>query len=185
MKLYVITHCETCYNRKGIFTGRVNSILTKHGHDHAKHLAEKLKNYQIDLAYTSPLTRNRQTLKHILKYHKKTPTIVDSRIIERDYGELARKSKNKYQQEHPDLYPVYHRSYRIAPPGGESMIQVEKRVLSFLDEVLTKMKTDNINVLIVAHKNSIRPILRHFMNLSPKEMMKLENLRHRIYTFNV
>jgi len=183
--LYVITHCESCYNRKNIFTGRINSVLTKRGHEHAKILAERLKNIEIGIAYTSPLTRARQTLRHILKYHPETKVVVDKRIIERDYGELSRKSKEKFKRENPKLYPIYHRSYDIAPPGGESMEQVEKRVLSFIKEVIEIMKKKQVNVLVVAHGNSIRPIRRYFERLTKNEMMKLENYRHKIFTYKV
>lgn len=183
--IYVITHCESCYNKRGIFTGRVNSKLTNTGHQHADQLAERLKDKKIDIAFTSPLARTRQTLKHILKYHPHTKVIVDQRLIERDYGQLSRKSKQKYQKEHPDLYPVYHRSYTVAPPGGESIQQVETRILSFIDDLLKQIKNESINALIVCHSNSIRPIRRFFEKLSPEEMMKLENLRHTIFTYQI
>ena len=130
LNLYALTHCESAYNKKEIFSGRVDSKLTKKGHEHAKQIAEKLKNKRIDLAFTSSLSRAKQTLNHILKYHPETEVIIDDRLIERDYGELSRKSKEKYKRQHPKLYPIYHRSYEIPPPGGESMAEVEKRVLS-------------------------------------------------------
>lgn len=183
LNLYVVTHCESCYNRRGIFTGQIDSILTKKGHKHAKVMAEELKNEKIDVAYTSPLTRARQTLEHILKYHPKTKMVIDKRIIERDYGKLSRKSKEKYKRENPKLYLVYHRSYNVPPPGGESMKKVEERVLAFIGKVIILMKENNTNILIVAHGNSIRPIRRYLEKLSPKQMMKLENLRHKVFRY--
>jgi len=185
MNLYVLTHCESCYNRRGIFTGRVDSKLTANGHKHAQRLAEKLKNKKIDIAFTSPLLRTRQTLKHILKYHPNTKVVIDDRLIERDYGRLSRKSKEKYKREHPDLFPIHHRSYTVAAPGGESMQQVEKRVMSFIKELLTSMRKESANVLIVCHGNSIRPIRRFFEKLSSREMMELENLRHRVFMYHI
>lgn len=185
INLYVVTHCESCYNRRGIFAGQVNSILTKRGHKHAEILAERLKNEKIDIAYTSPLVRARQTLKHILKYHPETKIVVDKRIIERDYGKLSRKSKEKYRREKPKLYSIYHRSYDVPPPGGESMKQVEKRVVEFIKEVVESMKKSSNNVLIVAHGNSIRPIRKYFEKLSPEQMMKLKNLIHRVFRYQI
>jgi 2,3-bisphosphoglycerate-dependent phosphoglycerate mutase len=185
LNLYVVTHCQSCYNKEKIFTGLINSVLTKEGHIHAKRLAKKLKDKQIDIAYASSLTRAKQTLKHILKYHPETKVFVNDRIIERDYGKLSRKSKEKYKKEHPKLYPIYHRSYDTPPPGGESIKQVENRVLDFIEELLYKMKKEEVNVLIVAHGNSIRPIRRYFENLTVDEMMKLENLRHKVFTYKI
>lgn len=183
--LYVLTHCESCYNRRGIFTGRTDSVLTSEGHRYAKVLADKLKNKKIDVVYRSSLIRTAETLEHIIKYHPKAMVVVDDRIIERDYGDLVGKSKQKYEREHPDLYPIYHRSYNVAPPGGESMVQVEKRVLSFVKDVSKMMKKEKLNVLVIAHSNSIRPIRKYFEGLSSEEMMKLDNLRHKIFKYRV
>lgn len=184
-KLYVLTHCESCYNRQGIFTGRVDSKLTPVGHKHAEKLAEQLKDKQIDIVFISPLVRTKQTARHILNYHPEAKLVVDKRLIERDYGQLSRKSKKRYQKEHPDLFPVYHRSYSVPPPGGESMKQVEKRVMFFIKDLLKLIKEQKVNVLVVCHGNSIRPIRKFFEGLSSREMMKLENLRHKIFVYQV
>jgi len=183
--LYVITHCESCFNQKQIFTGRINSHLTKSGLDHAKEMAKLLKSTQIDVAIHTSLDRTKETLDIILKYHPKTQVEIDDRFIERDYGDLSGKSKLKYQQEHPDLYPIYHRSYDIAPPSGESLKQVEERVIPAIKELQKRMIEKNINVLLVCHGNSIRPIIRYFEKLTPDQMMKLEYLRHHIFKYPV
>lgn len=183
--LYVLTHCESCYNQRKIFTGLIDSVLTTNGHKHAKLLARRLSRKRIDVAYVSPLKRAKQTLKHILKYHPETKVITDERITERDYGELSGKSHIKYKREYPELYPLYHRSYDVAPPGGESMKQVEARVLPFIKFVIGLMKERQINILVVAHSNSIRPIRKYFEKLSTDEMMQLENYRHKIFTYKV
>jgi len=184
-KIYVVTHCETCYNRRGIFTGRINSRLTPDGKKHAILLAVKLKNKKIDIAYISSLIRTKQTLNYILKYHKGIPVKVDDRLIERDYGDLSGKSKEKYKREHPDLFPKYHRSYDIAPPNGESMIEVEERVTEFINEIISSSQKDHKNILIIAHSNSIRPICKYFEHLTSEEMMKLEHLRHEIFEYDI
>ncbi|OGJ40592.1 MAG: hypothetical protein A2378_01915 [Candidatus Pacebacteria bacterium RIFOXYB1_FULL_44_10] len=169
----------------GIFTGRADSKLTPVGHEHAKRIAKKLANKRIDLAFISPLIRTKETVKHIQKYHPHMKIVVDPRLIERDYGTLSRKSKKKYQKEHPDLYPKYHRSYTIAPPGGESMKQVEARVLACIRDILALIKKDHANALIVAHGNSLRPIRKYFEQLSNDQMMELDNLRHTIFTYSI
>jgi len=183
--IYAVVHCESCYNRDGIFTGRVNSLLTDVGHEHAIKLAKELKDVEIDIAYRSSLTRTQQTLKHILAYHPKTKVIIDDRIIERDYGKLSSIKKSKYKKTHPKLYPIYHRSYDVAPPGGESIQQVEKRVLFFIKDMLYDMKKSKKNILIVAHGNSMRPFRRFFEHMSIEEMMKLENQKEQIFTYKI
>lgn len=185
LSLYVITHCESCYNKSGIFTGRVDSVLTPNGHEHAKRLADKLKNERIDVVYVSPLTRAKQTLKYILKYHPEAKVFVDRRIMERDYGKLSKKSKAKYKRENPDLFPIYHRSYDVPPPGGESIKQVEGRVSPFIKDILEVMKKKRVNVLVVSHSNTIRPIRKYFKKLTNKQMMELEYQRHKIFEYKV
>ena len=185
LNIYVLIHTETYYNEKRLFSGHIDSMLTDRGHKQAMSLAKELADKKIDTAYISPLKRTKQTLKHILKYHPKTKVVVDRRIIERDYGNLSRKSKVKYRRDHPDLYPIYHRSYETPPPGGESMIDVEKRVLSFLKEVIENMKKHNLNALIIAHGNSVRPIIRYFEGLTKEEMMKLESYRLKVFNYKV
>lgn len=184
-KIYVLTHCESCYNRRGIFTGIINSKLTEEGKRQAKQRAKKLKNKQIDVAFSSSLTRAKQTLFCIIKYHPGAKVVIDDRIIERDYGLLAGKSKEKYKYEHSNLFTVYHRSYDVAPPQGESMKEVERRVLSFLKDILVLVKKEKVNVLIVCHGNSIRPIRRYFEHLSPKSMMKLNTYNHKIFIYRI
>jgi probable phosphoglycerate mutase len=123
--LYIITHCESCFNEKHIFTGRLNSHLTPDGIKHAQKMANELQNAKIDLAIHTSLDRTKETLDYILKFHPNAIVEIDDRIIERDYGDLSGNNNDKYQREHPDLYPIHHRSYDVPPPGGESIIQVE------------------------------------------------------------
>lgn len=185
LHIYLLTHCESCYNRCGIFTGRVNSRLTPEGHIHAQRLAKELAQKKIDIAYVSPLIRAKETLRHIKKYHPHMSVVVDRRLIERDYGVLSRKSKEKYKREHPDVFPLYHRSYAVIPPQGESMEQVERRVFPFIQDMLKMMQKNNSNVLVVAHSNSIRPIRKYFEHLTNDEMMRLSNLRHMVFTYHI
>lgn len=184
LNLYVLAHTETHDNAGRIFSGWRDSTLTELGHQQADAHAKKLKKSHLDLAFVSPLKRTRQTLKHILKYHPGAKIYTDKRLIERHYGRLEGKSKPKYKLEHPDLYPIYHRSYETPPPGGESMQSVEKRVLGFLREVLAMMKKQKVNALVIGHNNSIRPIRRFFEKLTAKQMMTTDN-RHKIFHYKI
>jgi len=183
--IYLVSHCESCYNAAHLFTGRLDPGLTDNGIQHAQELAEKLKERPIDLAIRSSLLRTKETLGIILKYHPDCPFEIDDRIIERDYADLSGLSKDEYANNHPDLFPIYHRSYDIAPPNGESIKMVEVRVLAFLEEIIAIIKKEDLNVLVVCHNNSIRPMIRYFEKLTPEQMMKLEHLRHRIYEYQL
>ena len=89
LHIYLFRHGQTEYNKKGIFTGWKNSNLTLKGIRQAKTIARKLKNKQIDVAFDTRLTRAKQTLKYVLKYHPECKKIItDDRMIERKYGDL-------------------------------------------------------------------------------------------------
>lgn len=131
--------------------------------------------------------------------------IEDNRMIERDYGELSGRHHASYitslgeelykilhhwhkvdhlwGQDHQKFikkigtaeYDIFHRSYSHAPPGGESVKMVEKRVKSFIRYLEKYIKKHKVNVAISAHGNSMRPFRRYFENLSIAQMMALEN----------
>lgn len=184
-KIYIVRHGESYFNRSKRFTGWIDSRLTLKGKAQARKVAKDLKEADFEMAYVSSLSRAKDTLKFILKYHPEVKVIEDDRIIERNYGELSGKHHSSYVKKRPKLFWVYRRSYDVPPPGGESIKQVEDRVMPFLDEVMKKIKKEKINVLIVAHGNSMRPMRRHLENLSVEKMMKLENAWDKAYVYEV
>ena len=89
LKVYLFRHGKTVYNTKGIFTGWSESKLTKEGKKHAEIIAKKLKNKKFQVAIQTHLSRSRNTLKPVLKYHPECKKVItDDRMIERDYGDL-------------------------------------------------------------------------------------------------
>jgi len=206
LKIYVFRHAQTHYNKEHRFTGWKDSELTPLGIEQAKRLALKLKKKKIDIAYQTNLSRSKDTLKEVLKYHPECKRVItDDRIIERSYGRLQGKShqefvkivgeedyktmlhwhkidlltgkeKKDFIKKHGEAdLQIVRRSYAQAPPGGESIQMVVKRVNTFIYDLLKRMKKEKVNVAISAHGNSMRPFRRHFEKLSIAKMMKLEN----------
>ena len=131
--------------------------------------------------------------------------IEDDRMIERSYGDLQGKSHKWFvdvtgDEDYKTLLhwhkidhlkgrekkefvkkigeaelKIVRRSYDVAPPGGESIRDVQKRVKPFVKDLIKFVKENKVNVAISAHGNSMRPFRKHFEKLSLKEMMKLEN----------
>ncbi|MBT4539439.1 histidine phosphatase family protein [Candidatus Woesearchaeota archaeon] len=213
-KIYLFRHGLTYYNKHQWFTGQIDSHMTEEGCANAEKIAKKLKHKKIDIGYHSGLIRSEETLKVVLNYHPECKeTILDKRIIERNYGKLQRRSHKEFQQEIGNdiascvegkygklprlvrddfsravaktVYNLYHRSYDIPPPGGESVKDVEKRVHRFIKDLLKRMKCEKINVAISAHGNSMRPFRRHFEKLTVKEMLDLENPWGEIYVYTI
>ncbi|MEK6845782.1 MAG: histidine phosphatase family protein, partial [Nanoarchaeota archaeon] len=89
---------------------------------------------------------------------------------------LHGKARKDFIEKHGETdLKIIRRSYAHAPPSGESVKMVEKRVNLFIRELLKKMKKEKINVAISAHGNSMRPFRKYFEHLSIKQMMQLEN----------
>ena len=82
-------------------------------------------------------------------------------------------------------FDTIHRSYTIPPPGGESIKDVEKRVMPFVKDLVKFMKKNKVNVAISAHGNSMRPFRRYFERLSIKQMMELENPWDKHFEYNI
>jgi 2,3-bisphosphoglycerate-dependent phosphoglycerate mutase len=186
-KIYLFRHGQTFYNKNGVFCGRKDSKLTPKGIREAKGVAKMLKDKKIDIAYRSTLTRSKDTLKFILKFHPECEIIFeDDRMIERSYGSLEGKSHSRIIKEvGQKQYDIWHRSYDIPPPKGESIKDVEKRVNEFIKYLLKFIKTNKVNVAISAHGNSMRPFRKHFEKFSRKKMMTLENPWDNYFEYSV
>ncbi len=184
-RLYIVIHCESVYNQKGIYTGPIDVELSQRGHEKCQLTSLILKNEPIDIAYRSSLKRTEQTLEHIMKYHPNIEVNIDDRLIERSNGIANGKLKKEIKENQPELYQIVEDSYREAPPEGESMIQVEQRVIPALREILDRIKRDKVNIIIVSHDKAIRPIRGYLEKLTPQEMIKLDHQRHRIFTYDI
>ena len=187
LHIYIFRHGETNFNRSKRFTGWVNSRLTPEGIEQAKLIAEKLRKKPFQIAFKTSLSRSSNSLKIVLKYHPECRrVIVDDRMIERSYGDLERKyHKTVIKNFGKRQFDIWHRSYDVPPPGGESMLMVEKRVLSFVKDLLILMEREKVDVAISAHNNSIRPFRRCFENLTVKQMMALENPYDKYFDYAV
>jgi 2,3-bisphosphoglycerate-dependent phosphoglycerate mutase len=168
LKIYVFRHGETFFNRDRKFTGWMDSKLTKSGIDDAKIIAIRLKDKKFQAAFQTSLSRSQDTLKEVLKFHPECKKIItDDRITERNYGKLNGHTHLEIVRKYgPKQYDLWHRGFYNRPPGGESFADIEKRVGSFVKDLIKFMKKEKVNVAISAHGNSIR-IFRKIMEKSP------------------
>ena len=184
-KLFVFRHSESVDNYRMIFSGWRNSKLTQKGIYQAKEIAEQLYRFKIDYAFTSHLERAKQTLKIVIKNHPETLIFMDDRLIERCYGLLQGKNKQRIEDEKPNSYEKCYRSYRLAPPKGESLEMVEKRVLSFFEQLKEWLVKHPGNVAISCHNNSIRPFRKIFENLTLNQMCKIETYHNQVLFYDL
>ncbi len=177
LHIYIFRHGETYFNERERFTGWIDSKLTPKGMKDAKKIAEKMKKEKFQIAFKTRLARSGDTLKQVIKFHPECRKVItDDRMIERSYGILQGKfHKTVIAKYGKKQFDIWHRSYAISPPEGESIKMVEKRVLSFIKDLMNLMKIEEANVVISAHGNSMRPFRRYFEHLTVREMMELEN----------
>mgnify|MGYP001617786565 FL=1 len=99
-KVYLFRHGKTFFNVRGIFTGWKDSKLAPEGIRNAKKVAEILKKKKFQAAFQTRLSRSKDTLKYVLKFHPECKKIItDDRVIERSYGILEGISHKKLIEE--------------------------------------------------------------------------------------
>jgi 2,3-bisphosphoglycerate-dependent phosphoglycerate mutase len=186
LKIYLFRHGTTSDNAQGIFSGWRNVSLTGKGIKDAKIVALRLKDKKFSIAFQSDLIRSKQTLREVLKFHKGVRVVTDPRIKERSYGNLQGKThleivkKQGYKK-----YDSWHRGYDNKPPQGESLKDVEARVLEFIKDMLAMMKKEQTSVAVSAHGNSMRAFRRYFENLSIKQMCTLYNDYESVHEYEI
>ena len=170
-KIYLFRHGQSEFNLKKIFTGWKDPQLTELGVEQAKFLGKLLKDKKIDLAYRSRLVRSENTLKEVLKFHPECKEIiVDDRMIERSYGDLAGQTHQEIiDQLGQEQFDKWHRGWNDRPPKGECFADVEIRVQKFIDDLKTKYAGKDLGIAISAHGNSIRLFRKIMENANIEE----------------
>jgi len=130
LHIYLFRHGQTYFNRDKIFTGWKDSKLTPLGKKQAKIIAKKLKNKKIDVAYQTRLSRSKDTLKPVLKYHPECKKVItDDRMIERNYGKLQGKSHKEFvKEEGTDTYKTLLQWHKIDHLEGREKREFIKKV---------------------------------------------------------
>ena len=176
MKLILLRHGQSQWNLKNKFAGWTDIPITEEGRNQAKESAKSLHGIEIDVAYTSKLQRASETLRIVLEeLNIKTKTIESIELNERHYGKLQgmnrEEAKKKFGEEQVHKW---RRGYADTPPEGESLKDVVKRVVPYYEkEILPKLK-EGKNVIIVAHGNSLRALVKHLEKINDEDIMKVE-----------
>lgn len=187
-KLILVRHGESLWNAKGVWTGLTDISLSNKGIEEAKLSGNALKNSKIDLAYSSPLIRAKQSLDEIKSALglSKLPTIENKALNERDYGDLTGKNKWEIEKEvGRDKFQSIRRGWNMPIKNGETLKDVYNRVVPYYQsEILPKLK-EGKNVLIVAHGNSLRALVKYLESISDEGVEKLEIATGEIYIYKV
>ena len=145
--IYFIRHGETDYNKQGIAQGQLDIPLNEKGIMQAEQTRELLKDYDIDVIYSSPLTRAYKTAQIINEYHNKQ-IIIDKRIIEYNMGT---KQGEKVNEPNSFFKEILQDPKKFNAETGEEFIF---RVVNFFKEI----NLPNKNILVVSHGGVFRAI---------------------------
>ena len=200
--LILVRHGQSLWNAENRFTGWVNIDLSEKGQKEAAQAGQLISHLSFGQAWTSVLNRAEQTLKIILDKNKNSlPQIQTSwRLNERHYGSLQGLNKKetalKYGEDqvfewrrsfhtHPPLLsekeslnqskqPIFKDVPSHLFPRGESLKDTFDRVYKlWSSHILPSLKEDK-NILIVAHGNSLRSLVKHIKKMSDSEITKFE-----------
>ncbi|MFO1253153.1 MAG: 2,3-diphosphoglycerate-dependent phosphoglycerate mutase [Inhella sp.] len=199
-KLVLLRHGESTWNLDNRFTGWTDVPLTATGVAQAQAAGKLLKaeGYDFDLAYTSVLSRAIWTLWHCLDGLERTwlPIRNDWRLNERHYGGLQGLNKTETAQKYGDEQVlVWRRSYDVPPPplaADDPRSERNDRRYAGMDVPLTECLKDTVarvipywndqiapaiksgqRVLIAAHGNSLRALIKHLDGISDSDIVGL------------
>ena len=179
MNLILIRHGQSEWNALNQFTGWENPDLTDKGVNEAINAAKIIKELGIkfDSVFSSSLIRAQRTGSIILKElnQEKINIRKNKSLNERFYGDLQGMNKDECKKRFgEDQVQIWRRSYDKGPPGGETLKETGERVLPYFIKEILPQVCDNKNVLVAAHGNSLRSLIKYLDKISDEDIVKLE-----------
>ncbi len=203
MKLVIVRHGQSEWNKQNLFCGWTNVDLSEQGVDEAKQAGKLIEQSGInfDIAFTSYLKRANDTLDYILaELGQKMPIKKSWRLNERHYGALQglNKDETRAKYGHEQVY-LWRRSADVRPPAlepsderapindelykdvdpkllplHENLIDTCNRLQHYFDAEIKPQLLAGKNVLIAAHGNSLRALRYILEGLTPEQVIKIE-----------
>lgn len=204
MQLVLVRHGESEWNRLNLFTGWHDVDLSEKGVQEAKRSGQLLRDegFDFDVCYVSYLKRAIHTLNHILEKLDREwlPVTKTWKLNERHYGALQGLNKADAAAKYGDeQVKIWRRSYAVLPPLleendkrsprlqaqyrdvdksllplAESLETTLRRVAPYFESVIKKDMAGGKRVLIAAHGNSLRALVKHLESVSDAEIMNEE-----------
>lgn len=195
--LVLLRHGQSQWNLENRFTGWKNVDLTDKGIEEAKRSGELLKkhSFEFDKVFTSSLLRAQRTAQIAQEaMGTNIETIKNWKLNERHYGGLTGLDKKETADKHgAEQVHIWRRSYDTPPPKldeeaaqeiiagtdmpicyGESLKMTVDRVVPYWNEEIAPLVKEGKKLLIAAHGNSIRGLMKHIFQISDEEITGLE-----------
>lgn len=203
MRLVLLRHGESVWNKENRFTGWTDVDLSENGVKEAENAGKLLKEkgFTFDVSFTSVLKRANRTLEIVLKeMNLNIPVNYSYRLNERHYGALQGLNKDEMRKKFgEEQVHIWRRSYDVRPPEltkederypgndpkykdlteeelplTECLKDTLERVLPYYNNEIKKHLENKENVLVVAHGNSLRSIIKYLENISDADIMSVE-----------
>ena len=177
--LILIRHGQSVWNAENRFTGWVDTPLSALGREEAQRAGRRLaaEGIRVDKAFTSTLRRAIDTGRTVLDElgQADLEQVQAWELNERFYGALTGRDKAQTAEEFgADQVKIWRRSYDIPPPGGESLKDTTNRTLPYFRAVvLPEAQRDQV-VLVAAHGNSLRAIVKELDALDDEGIIGVE-----------
>ena len=204
IKLVLVRHGQSMWNLENRFTGWTDVELSEQGIKEAKEAGKVLKEkgFSFDVAYTSVLKRANDTLGYILEKlgEQDIPVKKSWRLNERHYGALQGLNKDETREKYgEEQVLLWRRSTDVRPPAlskdderypgndskyselkeeelptTENLIDTIERVMVYWNSDIVKDLKAGKKVIIAAHGNSLRGLIKYLDNMTDEEVIKLE-----------
>lgn len=177
-KLVIVRHQESEWNKLGQWTGSRDVHLTPFGFEESEEMGEMIKDICFDQAFASMQVRSIETLSSILSVCLADgilPTEHVSALNERDYGDYT--GKNKWEMEKllgEEEFNKLRRGWDYPVPNGETLKMVYERAVPFFLERVVPLVNKGKNVLVVAHGNTIRSLMKYIEKISDEDIADVE-----------
>lgn len=168
VRLLLVRHGETEWNRQGKFQGQIDIPLNDNGRNQATKAAEFLKDVNIDFAVSSTMSRPKETAEIILKYHPSLNLQLFAGLREISHGLWEGKFESEIDQEFPGELERWRTiPAEVQMPEGENLEQVRERSVSDWNTIVKNAESQQLQLgLVVAHDATNKTLLCHILGLS-------------------
>lgn len=169
LRLLLVRHGETEWNRVSRFQGGIDVPLNDNGRKQGQQAAEFLKDVSIDFAVSSPMLRPKETAEIILQSHPNVKLELQEALREINHGHWEGKLESEIRQEYPDLLHQWHVTPEtVQMPEGENLQQVWDRAVAAWNAMVESVRVSDTELktgLVVAHDAINKAILCHILDL--------------------
>ncbi|PSB02826.1 histidine phosphatase family protein [Merismopedia glauca] len=176
-RLLLVRHGETEWNRAGRFQGQIDVPLNENGREQSQKAKTFLHDVPLDLAFTSPMLRPKETAEIILEAHTQVNLDTRSGLSEIAHGLW----EGKLEAEIDASYPGELQRWRTIPeqvqmPEGENLQQVWDRAIPTWQAIVEEVGASEISrtALVVAHDATNKVILCHILGLKTADFWKIK-----------